>query len=309
MRPITLIPIILCLLLLIAPTSAKIEVTGGNIDISKVLNGNQVTAYNYQADPDERISIIEFDLPINTRIDFTLTYGTGSAVTGYMVYEPWTAVGLSTSTVSLGGDTRTEHFTDAQALGYALIKHVQFQSYAVNKTASPPQPGFALYAQGYGLFSDEIVFYPVDDITSNLITGVSISSTQPIDLTINTNKADKLQDYVTKTVGEYQANVIGDVSNTARDWINFGLSTIGYLMGMGVALFYWLKFFFVDNLMMTVALYMTLTMAFAARASGGNPAKFLRAWFKDQVGLFKFIIGLWQSLANLIGTVRGWFRL
>jgi hypothetical protein len=309
MKPFALLPIILCACLLVAPVWAGIEVTGGNIDIAQTIRDTPEHAYIYNVIPSERIAIVEFDIPINTRVDFTLTYGTGSTVTGYMIYEPVTIAGISSSTVSLGGNTRSENFIDAQALGYALIKHVQFQSYAVNKSASPAQPGFALYAQGYGLFSQEIVFYPVNNITSNLITGISITSTQPFDLTIITNDADRLASFVTKSVAEYQANVIGDVSDTAREWINIALSVLSFIKDVTLALFYWLKFFFVDNLMMTIALYLTITMAFAARASKGNMAKFLRIWFKDQQGLFRFIVEMWRSLVGLISTVRGIFRL
>jgi hypothetical protein len=310
MRPIAVIPIILCVLLLIMPVTARdIEVTGGNIDIKNTLTGDNIVSYNYNANPDERIAIIEFDIPLNTRVDFTLTYGTGVTVDGWMMYTPAAVFGWSFSNVSLGGDTRGEQFVDAQVLGYSLTKHVQFQSYGVNKSASPPMPGFALYAQGYGLFSDEIVFYPVENIESNLITGFSMRSNQPIQLTLITNDADKLSTFVRKSVREYQANVIGDVSNTARDWINFGISIISYVYEIAVSLFYWFKFFFVDNLGMTVALYVSVTMVFAARASKGNMAKFLRTWFKDQIGLFRFILELVHSLVNLIGTVRGWFRL
>jgi hypothetical protein len=290
-------------------TARDIEVTGGNIDIKQTLYGTGASNWIYNTNPDERISIVEFDVPINTHVNFVLTYGTGQTVGGWIDYRPAGPVGLSFSNISLGGDTWGESFIDAQVAGYSLTKHVQFQSYGVNKTASPVMPGFTLYAQGYGVFSSEVVFYPVENIESNLITGVNIVSTQPIDITVTTNDAERLSEFVRLSVAEYRSNVIGDVSNTARDWINFGISIISYVYEIAVSLFYWFKFFFVDNLVMTVALYLTVTMAFAARASRGNMAKFLRTWFKDQAGLFRFILELVHSLVNLIGTVRGWFRL
>lgn len=294
---------------IVSPVMARdIEVTGGNIDISKVLLGTGVTTYTYNADPDERISIIEYDIPLNTRVDFTLTYGTGSTVSGWMEYKPATAFGLSNSTVSLDTDYRTENFVDAQVLGYSLTKHIQFESYGVNKSASPVQPGFTLYAQGYGLFSQEIVFFPVNNITANMITGVYITSTQNIDVTVNTNKADKLADFITKSVGQYQADIIGGISQTARDWINFAIGIAYLIYYVVTTLVYWLKFFFYDNLGMTIALYLSISMAYSA-ATSKSIFRFFGKFFNDQRKLFEFILGMWRFLVELVATFRGIFRI
>lgn len=77
----------------------------------------------------------------------------------------------------------------------------------------------------------------------------------------------------------------------------------------GYALYYWLKFFFVDNLLMIVALFLAVPMAFAAKNSRGNPEKFLRQYFKSLKGFFEFVLSIWQRLIETIGTVRGWFRI
>lgn len=311
MRSIPFIPVVLCiLLLLVAPVAARIDVTGPQKnDITHTVYGEQTTTFDFIADPDERIAAISYGLPLDTRVDFTITYGTGSTVTGYMEYTPYLVALQSRSTVSLGGDTRTETFVDAQAAGYSLIQHVQISGHAINSSDSPPHPGFALYAQGYGLWSDEIVFYPVDDLQQNLMTRIQFTSNAPVDVAVALMPESVLSEHVSKSISQNIADSLGEASGTVREWLDIGLSVISILKDFVISTIYWLKFFFVDNLLMTVALYISITMAFAARASRGNIAKFLRTWFKDQVGLFKFIISLWQSLADLIGTVRGWFRL
>ncbi|MFA5382612.1 MAG: hypothetical protein WC356_05565 [Candidatus Micrarchaeia archaeon] len=86
-------------------------------------------------------------------------------------------------------------------------------------------------------------------------------------------------------------------------------STLSYVINFVTSLVYWIKFFFVENLLMTVTLYISLSMVFAARKAHGRMDIFFKTFFSDQKKLFSFIMELWRMLIESIGTIRGWFRV
>lgn len=306
MTPKTILIILLLALLLIAPASATLEVTGGNIDIAQVIAPGYPSVFSYTCDPDEAISIIQFDLPINSVTNFTAYYGVDQSVTGWMIYRPAGAFGVSYSEVSIGDDVYSETFPDAQVLGYALTKNVEFVSYARNVTGTNIDVGFAVYAQGYGLFSNEIAFYEVENLPANLITGISFVSDSDIGTIVTTNKYDRLATFVSETTYDHTSEALLE---PVQMWLDFAVGIGSALYDFVTALFYWIKFLFIDNLLTTVALYMAITMAFAARSARGSPARFLRSWISDQRKFFLFMIALWNLLLDLISKFRGIFRI
>lgn len=93
----------------------------------------------------------------------------------------------------------------------------------------------------------------------------------------------------------------------AKKIMEFAEKSFWLVYAFLTSLLYWLKFFFVDNLEMVVALFLAVPMAFAAKNSRGNPEKFLRQYFKTLKGFFEFILSIWQRLIETIRTIRGWF--
>ena len=98
-------------------------------------------------------------------------------------------------------------------------------------------------------------------------------------------------------------------SQNAGEIMEIIYSTITTAISFLIDLGYWLKFFFIDNLTMILALFLAVPMAFAAKNSRGNPEKFMRQYFKTLRGFFEFIFQVWRLLLESIGTVRGWFRI
>ena len=77
------------------------------------------------------------------------------------------------------------------------------------------------------------------------------------------------------------------------------------------SLIYWLKFLFVDNLIVTVLLYMTGTLAYAANSSR-NIFQVYKTWFKQQKALFEFasqgfntVFQIITQVAAIIGRAMG----
>jgi hypothetical protein len=239
------------------------------------------------------INLIHFKVPTGNYVNFSLHYGTGQTVSGSAENHLTSVIPPTTlAYINFNGETQQYSYWDTNPeFDYNLAGYAREDSTNTS--------GFIVYHAGYGGFDDNLaVFMPVSNIGTNLIYAVELSGSAPFDVDISHAEYASVSQGVSKTAWE-----------AAGDWLNFGLQILTFVYDMVLSLFYWTKFFFVDNLVMTIALYLTLTMAFAARASRGNIAKFLRIWFKDQVGLMRFIFELWRMLIETIGSVRGWFRL
>lgn len=104
-------------------------------------------------------------------------------------------------------------------------------------------------------------------------------------------------------------NVGGDYFEYIRNIMALAYEVFWAAYDFATELLYWIRFFFVDNLTMILALFLAVPMAFAAKNSRGNPEKFMRQYFKTLRGFFEFIFQVWRLLLESIGTVRGWFRI
>lgn len=294
----------------------NIVVTGGNINISSTETSGWVSSWYYNAPDDERIGIIELDVPLNSHTNITLYYGNGRYVEGWIVYTPVDLIN-SFSEIHLGdeyySETYSETFKDSHvaigctASAVCINSKIQFSSYAKNLTATPTQHGFSLYAQGYGLYSSEIAFYPVSDIGQNLITGIAVTSDKDVFIYVQNDAANSLAQTVTLTTSEAVHQGTENVFSTFMGYLSSILGAIG-------SIGYWLKFFFIDNLIMVVVLYImgTLSAAIASEDLKGNPNPFniLVTFFRFQAAFLRGFVWMWSKfvimLTLLVQAVMKW---
>jgi len=284
--------------LLAAPVSAGYTVTGGNIDLENTISGDNARAFTFTANPDEKIGIIEFDIPIDTTVNFTLYYGSGSVVSGWAIYRVNTPLVNSYTEVAIDTSVYSKVFMDPLISGYSITRVVKFSSYARNDSATD-ESGFAVYAQGYGIWNSEIAYFPVVDLPNNLIYRVDFTSDQPISFTVDTARADVLASHVSTTVAEEQQGVIGLVGSRIASLYDFGMM----IKDVVLSLLYWLKLIFVDNLVLTVCLYFMGTMAYCANTSR-NIFEFYRKFFGFQRSMFEFIASAFKMLLDMIVSVK-----
>jgi hypothetical protein len=312
------------LIALIGPASASgIVVTGGNINFTDQVKSGWVSDWVYAAPADQSIAIMEFDVPVGTTVNFTLHYGADNAVDGGIVY---TSAGLlkGYSEVDLGGTTYAHTFTDTgvaggcsgSAVGICTGTQIKFSSYARNTSSTPQITGLALYAQGYsaGLlesgtigYSQEIVFYPVDDLPNNLMSQVEFSATSPIHLTVDTEPSSALASHVSLTTSEAVAQGSENALAALMEKLEAILSGVGQI-------WYWFDFLFIKHLDLVLYLYVfgTLCAAVGEEATKKNPNLFkvFSNWFTLQVAIYKFFIWVLQMVVwilNLIvQTVAKW---
>lgn len=291
-----IISLLICLSILALPVSAGYSVTGQFTDISQVISQTNVNSFTYTADPDEKIVDTVFYVPLNTLVNFTLYYGTGSTVSGSIEYVPYLIVGKSTSTLMLGSDTKTVNFIDAQVSGYSALSQVRISGYARNESGSAiTDVGFAVYDKGYGIYSDMLVYYPVSNLPSNLIYRIDIVSTQGITVVVETGKTDVFGSHVSATLPE---NLVGKVTGQITSLWGY----VGLIWGVFYSLFYWLKFIFIDNLVLTTCLYISGTMGYCAMTSR-NVFEFYKKFFRLQRSIFEFAAGAFNVLVQMITAV------
>ena len=67
---------------------------------------------------------------------------------------------------------------------------------------------------------------------------------------------------------------------------------------------WWLKFLFVDNLMLTVSLYFSGTMAYAM-LSTRNIFVFYKVWFRQQKAFFEFMVNMASGVVSIVAQIGG----
>lgn len=254
--------------------------------------GDQVVSYTHNAnDYNDKITLIYFTVPSNGRIDFMLSYGYEQTVSGSISNQQdgW---GWTTATVTLDGVTHdytywdTNQFYDIEVAGYAM------------QTNDTSIRGFLVSSDSYGILDNDLaVFYPVASLQQNLIYQVDASGPVPFNIeVVDSPTADAIEGIKSSPLA------------TAQEWISFAFSIGGLIFGLVSSLFAWLKFLFVDNLVMIIALYLTITMAYAACTSR-NVFQFFQRFFKSQKTFFSFLLSLWGVLVTIISEFRAIFRI
>jgi hypothetical protein len=76
------------------------------------------------------------------------------------------------------------------------------------------------------------------------------------------------------------------------------------LWSIFTSLMYWLKFLFIDHLVLTVTLYITGSMAYAINTSK-DIFRFYKTWFKQQAQLFDFISRAFATTVSIVTQVLG----
>jgi hypothetical protein len=248
----------------------------------------------------KKIALVQVSLPRESTISFTLYYGNGSTVSGWMTSRAVGLAGVQTETiVSIAGDTKSYTFLDTQPVyDVNLIGYVTKGSWYDVLNVTTPESGFLVYSIDYGKYDNDLAaYYPVSNPAQNTIYKITMTGDRPFQAFVTTAKAK---------------DVIAQVSQspirTAVEWIEFAIQISFAVYEFAVALLYWLDFLIWQNWLMTISLYIAITGAMAFNGSN-DIFQAISKFFKMQKTLYEFIIGLWKSLVDLIATFRGIFRL
>jgi hypothetical protein len=286
---------------IVSPVCAGNYTPRGNLDFWKTTTRDSFTgssSYSYSAPDGDKINIIQFTVDTGQRVDFVLYYGGNKTVSG-SAENSITSVGIcgflpcpmTTAIVTLGGASKSYSYGDIQPLF-----DFDIAGYGVDNDNG--QTGFIVYDGNFGKYDNDLaVFYPVSNIGLNLISRIDINGSQTFSLWVDHGPTSDI------------AGLVGTgLVETINTWVDFALSLGGMVLGFVIGVWHWLYFFFVENLLMTVSLYLSITMAYSACTSR-NIFRFFGKFFNDQRKLFEFIIGLWRGLIEIISSFRGIFRI
>ena len=238
-----------------------------------------------------KIALIQFTIPAESTVSFTLYYGNDSSVSGSSENHHIN-LAQTESTVVLGGDSMTYTYIDSQP-----FYDFNLAGYA-RDTNDSSRNGFLIYSLNYGSLDNNLAaFYQVSNPSLNTIYKITATGTKNFDM------------YITDA---NPADVAGGVSkgilDVIADWVNFAISIAFLVYYVATELLYWLKFFFYDNIGLTVALYLSISMAYAASTSK-DIFTFFKKFFNDQRKMFEFILSMWRTLVEVVATFRGIFRI
>ena len=298
-----LLAVLLLFGMIVSPVCAGNYTPRGNLDFWKTTTRESFSgssSYQYAAPTGEKISQIQFTVDTGQRVDFTVYYGGNKTVAG-SAENSITSVGLcgflpcpmTTAIVTLNGVSKSYTYGDIQP-----FFDFDIAGYGVDNTNQ--QTGFLVYDGNYGASSglssqpnDLAVFFPVNNTGANLIDRVDLTGTQTFSLWIDHGKASDVAVVVNTGILE-----------TTNAWLSFIFGITGFLKDFLISLFVWLKFLFIDNLMLTIALYLGVSMAYSA-VSSKDIFTFYKKFFKFQQSMFKFMVDIWNTIFGLVSSIVG----
>ena len=280
---------LLILILIINPAAGKVTPTG-IYEEAGIFEFPSSTSGVYNATAGQAIgSIVFYDIPVDTTVNFILQYGTSGSISGQIIYES-VMIGISRSTITIGTNTSIREFIDTQSFGQMKVS-----GYA--KDDIDNTKGFAVWDGFYGVWSDQIAYVPIANLENNLVHSVSYTSTKAIPVTFSYGDETYMAEQATKTGYD-----------VVSDWVNFAVNAGKTLYEIVTSLYYWGKFFLWDNLGMTIAIYIVITGAMAFNQSK-DIFQALKKFFGYQESLYTFILKMWQHLVDLISSFRNIFRI
>jgi hypothetical protein len=284
-----------------ACAATSIVTTGYFPDAIKEIETEGVTDFTFSVNSTRAISNVQFRAPKGTEINYTITYGTDNSLDGFITYLPGDidifGFGQGVTTINIGSSTDSRSYVDT-----GLTRKWEIVGYAREQddNGTVLSTGYAVYdvslgVGNIGLQSGFIAYQSVGDLQP--IESITFTSNQPVWLYIGTAERSEIQTGISKTATE-----------TFNEWVQFAVGIASSVLGFVVMLLGIIKFFFIDNLLLVIALWISVTMAFSA-ISTRNIFQFYQKFFRYQRALLDFIVQLWNYLVQIISSFRGIFRI
>lgn len=233
---------------------------------------------SYTAPADQAVWGLDFDAPLGSTGTILLYLEDGSTVSGSWSY---TGHFPTTAEVELGDDSSTySYWIPVPTSLKTSIWNGDNSSYAREIKFG--------YGQNRGLWNDVLV----TSISRSPTIGYQISSSATIE--VENELKDREDAQAQLSAGDPYEGSILDILFEQLDTI----------MAIFYSTIWWMKFLFVDNLMLTVSLYFSGSMAYAMLTSR-NIFVFYKVWFRQQRALFEFIVNMSSQILSLVAQVGG----
>lgn len=211
---------------------------------------------------------------------FTLHYQDSSTVSGSWSYQPYYVLGYpvaTQATITLDGSSNSMIFVTPGQMHVSIYTGrnlTEFQESRLIMGAGQSGAVNNIAVQKYGLKS--------------AIIGYEFSSDSTIEY-------DQHEQSLAAVISNLNSKSVLEIYDVIK-----GYWDTAYGIFTGLA--YWLKFLFVDNLIMVVTLYITGTMAYAINTSR-SIFSFYKTWFRQQSALFHFIANIFATVISIITQI------
>lgn len=294
--------IVSCVIVSPVCAATSIVTTGYFPDAEKEFEAEGLYNFTYSVNSTMAISNVQFRAPKGTELNYTITYGAGNSLDGYITYLPGDVdlygFGEGITTINIGSSTDSREFVDT-----GLLRKWEIVGYAREEDSNGTviSTGYAIYdvslgVGNIGLQSGFIAYEPVASLQP--IESISFNSNKPVWLFIGTADRSEIQSGISKTA-----------LDVVNEWVQFAVGMATSVLGFVTMLLGIIKFFFIDNLLLVVVLWLSVTMAYSAISTGGNIFRFYTKFFKYQRTLLNFMMELWNYLIQIISSFRGIFRI
>lgn len=288
-----LLAIVLCMGMIVFPhCSAATILTGYQpldpFDLQKEYF-NDVTSISFdKSAEDKAIMLIHFKVPQDHTVNFVIYYGTNKSASGSassygnLTFSfDLTPITTTTSTITFDGQTKSYDYFDTNPEFSGFLS-----GYGRNATSNAT--GIIVYSASYSSFDNDLaIFKEIPSISNNLIYAVDMTCDVPFDVDISYGTKSKVAEIAGKSI----TDIIGD-------WIALLLVIGGFLQVFIITVFVWARFLFIDNILLVVALWIGVSMAYSA-ISSRNIFQFYKKFFKFQRSLFDFMVSMWQTMIGL----------
>jgi len=284
MKTQSAIIIFLALLMIVSPVCAlgyqiTAEPLGGVMNLVPGRPTNLSIDVSAKGDAIQRITM---DIPTGTVLNFTLFYGNASTVSGWMVY---TNDGFFTqySEVAIGGDAQGYSYWGIEEAG-----RIDIIGYARNYTTETEYTSGIMVYDALRVWTDHMAYYPVSGSSLIAIYKFEYTSTRPVVVNYYTNTRANVEKAARTTLLE-----------AGNEWISLALKYSGSVLAFIAGLFWVLKFLFIDNLLLIIALYLMIPLA-VALCTSRNIFQAIGRYFQYQKKFIDFIISLWSALWSIL---------
>lgn len=241
--------------------------------VAAIIPAASAYGYDYTAPPGYCVWAINFNIPDDSSGTITMTQANGQTVTA-----TWDRTGLPMSSISSSIGSETGYFAMYPVIpAYGSIWNGENTTYARQL-----KMGTGLVQGGWS----RVIQTTIDPA---VITNYQISSTKPI-----TASQDLME--TTSAVKALSA------TDEGTDLVALLKALIPMAVMVFMSLLWWLKFLFIDNLILVVALYLTGSMAYSILTSR-SIFKFYERWFKQQKALFEFIANGFDTTLRIITQI------
>lgn len=243
------------------------------IVIAAIIPAASAYGYDYAAPSGYCVWAINFNIPDDSSGTITMTQANGQTITA-----TWERSGLPMSSISSTIGSDSGYFAMYPVIpAYGSIWNGENTTYARQLKF-----GTGLVHGGWS----RVIQTTIDPA---VITNYRISSTKPI-----TASQDLME--TTSAVKALSA------TDEGTDLIALLKALIPMAVMVFMSLLWWLKFLFIDNLILVVALYLTGSMAYSILTSR-SIFKFYERWFKQQKALFEFISNGFNTSLQIITQI------